>query len=129
MHCSLFYCHRFGDDLLSLSLNTGFSLGSESMPVSWCTEFLSTIMQVTQHSWSASTFDAMPAFMSEWYRAHQVGDAYRDIRTRVDEDYKKLTSNASQLLLVGFSMYRWFPSRFGFLSQRTRNRQTLQSTN
>ena len=73
------------------------------MPVSWCTEFLSTIMQVTQHSWSASTLDAMPTFMSEWYRAHPVGDSYRDIRTRVDEDYKKLTSNILLPLLVGFS--------------------------
>ena len=62
------------------------------MPVSWCTEFLNTIMQITQHTWSASTLESMPAFMSEWYRAHPINDLYRDIRARVDEDYKKLTS-------------------------------------
>lgn len=69
-----------------------FLLGSESMPVQWCTEFLAHIMQVTPHAWSASTLEAMPGFMAEWYRAHQINDAYRDIRARVDEDYKKLTS-------------------------------------
>jgi mediator of RNA polymerase II transcription subunit 23 len=66
--------------------------GSESMPVPWCTEFLSNILQITPHAWSASTLEAMPTFMSEWYRAHTINDAYRDIRARVDEDFKKLTS-------------------------------------
>jgi hypothetical protein len=34
----------------------------------------------------------MPTFMADWYRAHPINDAYRDIRARVDDDYKKLTS-------------------------------------
>lgn len=66
--------------------------GSESMPAAWCTEFLTHIMQITPHSWSASTLETMPAFMADWYRAHPANDAYRDIRARVDDDYKKLTS-------------------------------------
>jgi hypothetical protein len=66
--------------------------GSESMPVPWCTDFLAHIHQITPHGWSASTLDAMPTFMAEWYRAHTVNDIYRDIRARVDDDYKKLTS-------------------------------------
>ena len=41
----------------------------------------------------------MPAFMSEWYRAHPISDLYRDIRARVDEDYKKLTSALSHASL------------------------------
>jgi len=49
-------------------------------------------LQLTPHGWSASTLDSMPTFMAEWYRAHQINDAYRDIRARVDDDYKKLTS-------------------------------------
>ncbi len=69
-----------------------FFKGSESMPVPWCTDFLTHINGITPHGWSASTLEAMPTFMAEWYRAHQVNDAYRDIRTRVDDDYKKLTS-------------------------------------
>ncbi|CAF4029812.1 unnamed protein product [Adineta steineri] len=69
--------------------------GSESMPAPWCTDFLTHVMQLTPHGWSASTLDAMPTFMAEWYRAHQINDAYRDIRARVDEDYKKLTNSAS----------------------------------
>lgn len=72
-----------------------FQKGSESMPVPWCTDFLTHIMQITPHAWSASTLDAMPTFMAEWYRGHQINDAYRDIRARVDEDYKKLTNSAS----------------------------------
>jgi hypothetical protein len=66
--------------------------GSESNPQSWCGEFLNTVMQNTQHSWSSWTLDAMPSFMAEWYRKQSIPDAYRDVRTRVDEDYKKLTS-------------------------------------
>lgn len=62
------------------------------MPIPWCTEFLNTIMQITPHSWSASTLDAMPSCISDWYRTHPTADTYREIRTRVDEDYKKLTS-------------------------------------
>ncbi|CAF2103720.1 unnamed protein product [Rotaria magnacalcarata] len=69
--------------------------GSESMPVPWCTEFLSYIMQLTQHAWSASTLETMPTFMADWYRAHPINDVYRDIRARVDDDYKKLTNSAS----------------------------------
>jgi hypothetical protein len=69
-----------------------FFQGSESMPVPWCTDFLAHILQITPHGWSASTLDSMPTFMAEWYRAHQINDAYRDIRARVDDDYKKLTS-------------------------------------
>lgn len=66
--------------------------GSESMPVPWCTDFLNYIMQLTQHAWSASTLETMPTFMAEWYRAHAINDIYRDIRARVDDDYKKLAS-------------------------------------
>ena len=66
--------------------------GSESVPVPWCTDFLSHIMQATPHAWSTLTLESMPPFMNEWYRAHSTTDIYRDIRTRVDDDYKKLTS-------------------------------------
>ncbi|CAF0830899.1 unnamed protein product [Rotaria sordida] len=69
--------------------------GSESMPVPWCTDFLTHIMQITPHGWSASTLETMPTFMAEWYRAHPINDIYRDIRARVDDDYKKLTNSAS----------------------------------
>lgn len=72
-----------------------FLLGSESIPVTWCTDFLTNIMQITPHGWSASTLETMPTFMADWYRAHQTSDAYRDIRARVDDDYKKLTSEIS----------------------------------
>jgi hypothetical protein len=57
-------------------------------------------LQLTPHGWSASTLDSMPTFMAEWYRAHQINDAYRDIRARVDDDYKKLTSK-----IVFFKFY------------------------
>jgi hypothetical protein len=62
------------------------------MPISWCTDFLSQIQKITPHAWSASTLESMPTFMAEWYRANPISDAYRDIRARVDDDYKKLTS-------------------------------------
>lgn len=64
------------------------------MPVPWCTDFLNHIMQITPHGWSGSTLESMPAFMTDWYRTHQINDAYRDIRARVDDDYKKLTSKS-----------------------------------
>ena len=57
----------------------------------------------------------MPAFMSEWYRAHPINDLYRDIRARVDEDYKKLTS--ASLCLPLMSLGSLFVPRFGIVGQ------------
>jgi hypothetical protein len=44
--------------------------------------------------------ETMPTFMADWYRAHPINDAYRDIRARVDDDYKKLTSKMFFFLLI-----------------------------
>lgn len=83
------------------------------MPVPWCTDFLGHIMQITPHGWSASTLETMPKFMAEWYRPHTINDAYRDIRARVDEDYKKLTSKNN---ICFYCLFNYFSIRFSFLS-------------
>jgi hypothetical protein len=88
----LLVCFKKKKKHFQIELYCFFFQGSESITVPWCTDFLAYIMQITPHAWSASTLEAMPTFMAEWYRAHQIGDAYRDIRARVDDDYKKLTS-------------------------------------
>jgi hypothetical protein len=101
MYCTIIYCYWFVDYNQKPDFSSFFQ-GSESMPVPWCTDFLTHIGQITPHAWSASTLEAMPTFMAEWYRAHPINDAYRDIRARVDDDYKKLTSNFSFYLRLWF---------------------------